>query len=61
MELLKRGWSAIDGKKTYFITAIGVLFVLSQVWAGSLTWQQAVEAILPLLGLGAVRHGIKKS
>lgn len=55
----KNTWAWLDGKKTYFIAAIGVLFALSQVWSGAITWQEAIELVLPLLGLGSVRYSIK--
>jgi len=42
----------LEGKKTYIITAVGILVVLA--WSQGLINDQAFQMILGLLGLGSI-------
>lgn len=51
-------WTALQGKKTYIIAAIGIAGLWAQVWQGTLDQNTAIDGTLGFLGLGAVRHGV---
>lgn len=62
MELLKKAWAFVDGKKSYIIAAL--LVVLSGLRAEGFISPELYEALLTLLGglgLAAARHAISKS
>lgn len=51
---------AIDGKKTYLVVALGLIYL----FGGDQGWWRVsdqVLAILQLLGLGAIRSGVAKA
>ena len=51
---------AINGKKTYIVAAVTVLYALVGWWDGSLTDQAAMALLFGGAGLGALRHGVSK-
>lgn len=51
----------LEGKKTYIVAALLVVFAGIGVYTHQLTADQAVVIVLNGLGLGALRSGINKS
>ena len=51
---------AIDGKKTYLVAASAILTALVGYAEGAITLVQFIEAVFASIGLGTVRHAIKK-
>ena len=54
----------LKGKKTYFLVAFGVLALLVQFLTGDISFMQFLSSdsfvqLLELLGLGALRAGVK--
>lgn len=49
----------LKGKKTYIVVIAGLVFAVSGVITGQLTFDQAMAIIFPLLGLGTVRMGMQ--
>lgn len=60
MEVEKRMFKFLSGKKTYFIAVATVVYALTGAAAGLHDWSRATEIILGALGLGALRAGIFK-
>lgn len=50
----------LSGYKTYIVVGLTVVYVAYGLYTGSLTLQQAMEVLMPILGIGAVRSAIKK-
>jgi len=50
-------WGALRGKKTYLVTAIGILGAIAAYLTGDMTPQQAFQTIMPLLAAAALKHG----
>ena len=50
--------SKLNGYKTYIVMVVGVAYVGSELWQHTIDVNSAVDQILVLLGLGAVRHGV---
>jgi len=57
---MKNTWNYLQGKKTYIVGAVSILYLLTQYWAGTITPQEAVEGLLAVLGLASLRHGVTK-
>lgn len=51
----------LEGKKTYIVAALLVVFAGIGVYTHQLTADQAVVIVLNGLGLGTLRSGINKS
>ena len=47
-----------EGKKTYLVSAGGILFVLAQLWASTIDTNTATVSILGFLGLSTARSGM---
>lgn len=50
-------WGALKGKKTYIVTAMGILGAIAAYLTGDMTPAQAYQTILPLLAAAALKHG----
>ena len=50
----------LDGKKTYIVAACLVIFAITGVVTGNLTFDQAFVIVMNGLGLGSLRAGINK-
>jgi hypothetical protein len=50
----------LDGKKTYIVAALLIVFAVTGVLTGNLTADEAFVLVLNGLGLGALRSGISK-
>ena len=55
---MKAIWTALQGKKTYIIAAIGIIGLWAQVWQGTMDQNAAIDGTLVFLGLGGLRHGV---
>jgi hypothetical protein len=51
----------LSGKKTYFISALGVAAAAYGYFTGTLDATQAITAALGAMGLSSLRAGIAKS
>jgi hypothetical protein len=53
-----RLWQIINGKKTYIVGTVCIVYLWSQVWAGTLTAQEAFAGtLIALEGMG-LRHAL---
>lgn len=50
----------LDGKKTYVLAALAIVYAVAAVALGKLSGNEAVEVIFAALGGAALRHGISK-
>lgn len=48
----------LNGKKTYLVAALAIATAAIGYYNGTLTAEQAIEAILLALGISGVRHGV---
>lgn len=58
---IRRLYDSIDGKKTYIVAVIALIYIWSQVWAGTMDVNTAIEGTIAVLGGAALRDAIKKS
>lgn len=50
-------WGSLQGKKTYIVTAMGILGAVVAYLTGDMTPAQAWQTIMPLLATAALKHG----
>lgn len=48
----------LDGKKVYIVCAATILYSVTAVYLGFITWQQAMQNILAALGAAGFRHAM---
>jgi len=51
----------MNGKKTYLVAGVAILYAISGFFFGALDANAAVQIVIAALGLGTVRHGISKA
>ena len=50
----------MNGKKSYLVAAVAILYAISGFFFGALDANAAVQIVIAALGLSSVRHGISK-
>lgn len=48
----------VNGKKTYIVSIIAILYIVSQALIHAITWETAVPEIMAALSAMTIRHGI---
>lgn len=48
----------LNGRKSYIVAALGVLFAAWSYWHGTMDFNSAASLVLGSAGLGALRHGV---
>lgn len=59
--MVNQVWEVLQGKKTYLVCVVGVVYALSALATGHMSQQDAIQAVLVALGGASMRHGISNS
>lgn len=54
-------WNFINGKKTYLIAGVTIVYAWASVYLGLSDTATAIDLTLGALGMGTLRHGLSKS
>jgi len=50
----------LNGKKTYIVAVLTIIYAVTGAAIGKIDWNTAVGIILAALGMSGLRHGISK-